>query len=78
MRGQQVGTIPSKVKFRFYNIMVKTQMQLCQEAQRRIFDANRHVMEMINHETNPITKEDLHKLADRFPQRWKKYRTLLD
>ena len=58
--------------------MVKTQIQLCQEAQRRIWEANRHVMEMIRDEHNPLTREDLHKLADRFPERWEKYRTLLD
>ena len=58
--------------------MVKTQIQLYQEAHRRISDANNHVMEMIRDEHNPLTKDDLHKLADRFPQRWEKYRTLLD
>ena len=58
--------------------MRRTQKQLFYEAQKKIAEANRHVMEMIKDPYNPLTKKDLHLLADRFPERWNKYRTLLD
>ena len=54
-----------------------TQKQMYYKAHRKLADANQHVMEMINHPTNPLTKDDLHKLANRFPERWEKYRNLL-
>ena len=58
--------------------MVKTQRQLYEQERARIAAADSHVMEMIHCRKNPLTAEDLHILADTFPQRWEKYRTLLD
>ena len=58
--------------------MRMTQKQLFEQERKKIAEANSHVMEMIRDEHNPLTAEDLHALADRFPQRWEKYRTLLD
>ena len=57
---------------------MKTQKQIFYAEQKKIADADRHVMEMIHNPRNPLTKEDLHKLADNFPRRWEKYRHLLD
>lgn len=54
------------------------QYQLFWKTHDQIATANRHVMDMINCTENPLTLDDLHKLADRFPQRWEKYRHLLD
>ena len=41
-------------------------------------ERDRHVMDMLNCKENPLTREDLHALAARFPQRWLRYCTLLD
>lgn len=57
---------------------MKTQEQMYWESHRKISDRNNAVMEMINCKSNPLTKEDLHELADRFPERWETYRNLLD
>jgi hypothetical protein len=57
---------------------MKTQKQLYEQERKKIADANKHVMEMIHCKKNPLTKGDLHLLADKFPQRWEKYRHLLD
>jgi len=45
---------------------------------RRQAERDRHVMDMINCKENPITREDLHALADKYPRRWERYRILLD
>jgi len=57
---------------------MKTQKQLFYQEQRKIGERDRAVIDMINDPINPLTKEDLHKTADKFPQRWERYRNLLD
>ena len=57
---------------------VKTQIEHFWASHNQIAVANRHVMEMIHDEFNPLTQGDLHRLADAFPERWGKYRGLLD
>jgi len=52
-------------------------MEMYEESRARIAEADRHVMEMINCKVNPLTRKDLHKMADNFPERWEKYRNLL-
>ena len=37
-----------------------------------------YVMELIKDSENPLIREDFHKLAERYPTRWEKYRNLLD
>ena len=58
--------------------MKPTQEQMYWQAHRKTSDLNNQVMEMINCKSNPLTKEDLHKLADRWPERYERFRTLLD
>lgn len=58
--------------------MMKSQKQMFYEAVRRMGIRDSHVMELIHDKDNPLTKEDLHRLADRFPDRWERYRGLLD
>ena len=58
--------------------VIKTQKQIYEQERKKIAEANVHVMEMIKDPFNPLTKEDLHILANKFPQRWKKYKHLLD
>ena len=54
------------------------QTRMFYAAHKQIADQNRHVIELIHDPVNPLTRDDLHKLADRFPERWGKYRNLLD
>jgi hypothetical protein len=54
--------------------LMKTQENLYWEALRKLSEIDHHVMDMINHPTNPITNSDLEKLVARFPERWGRYR----
>lgn len=56
----------------------KTARDYFWQSHARVFGAICHVMEMLNDPKNPLVKKDLHKLADRFPERWEQYRHLLD
>jgi len=58
--------------------MRKSQRELYERSRKRSAAANEHVMDMIHCRKNPLTKKDLHALADNFPQIWEKYRHLLD
>ena len=55
-----------------------TQKQHYWLTHRRICDLNNLVMELINCKENPLTKDDLHRLADRHPDRYERFRNLLD
>jgi hypothetical protein len=52
---------------------MKSQMQLYRESEARVFDQNRHFMEMINNTENPLTNSDLTNLVKLFPQRWGRF-----
>lgn len=52
---------------------MKTQMQMIQEAEQRIFRQNEAFMDMINHPTNPITNQDLERLIARWPERYSRF-----
>ncbi len=52
---------------------MKTQMQMIQEAEQRIFRQNESFMELVNHPTNPITNQDLERLIARWPERYSRF-----
>jgi hypothetical protein len=52
---------------------MKTQAQMFYEAHDRLATRDRHVMEMLRHPTNPLTKADLQRLIERCPERWARY-----
>lgn len=58
--------------------MPMSQKQHFWKAHKRTSDMDKHVMAQINDPDNPLTAKDLHALADLFPERWEKYRNLLD
>lgn len=57
---------------------VITQEQMFYQSQRKLADRDNQIMEMIRDPVNPLTRDDLHRLADRCPHRYERYRKLLD
>lgn len=55
----------------------RSQLQYFYDSHRHIADRHEHVMELINHPTNPLTNKDLAALIERFPQRWKRFEGFL-
>ena len=52
---------------------MKTQMQMFYAAARKHGERDRAFMELRNHPTNPLTAEDVRKLAVRWPTRYGRY-----
>ena len=52
---------------------VKTQMQLYQEAERKLAEANEALMDMVNDPVNPMTNDDLERLIARWPERYGRF-----
>lgn len=57
---------------------MKTQMQHFTEAQKRLFETNEAFMELVNCESNPMTREDLAANIARRPSVWKRFEGFLD
>lgn len=55
-----------------------SQAQHFEIARRRIADADRTFMELVNHPTNPMTREDLAANIARRPALWSRYAGFLD
>lgn len=55
-----------------------TQAQMFELARRRLADANATFMELVNHPTNPMTREDLAANIKRRPDLWSRYAGFLD
>lgn len=49
---------------------MKTQLQMFNESQQRLFDRNAWFIELVNHPTNPLTNQDLERAIARWPERW--------
>lgn len=49
------------------------QLRLYQEAERKLADANRAFMDMVNDPVNPLTNEDLERLIARWPERYGRF-----
>lgn len=47
-------------------------------ATRRAADADRTFLELVNHPTNPLTREDLEANIERRPALWSRYSGFLD
>lgn len=54
------------------------QEQYFWRAHRQVADMNAHIMEMISDSHNPLTSTDLHRLIERFPARYGRFRGLAD
>jgi hypothetical protein len=52
---------------------MKTQYQLYQKAQSKLFDENRAFMDMVNCPTNPMTNADLEALINRNPEKYGRF-----
>lgn len=52
---------------------MKTQMQMFEESQQRLFSAHQAFMDMVNHPTNPMTNQDLERLIVRWPERYGRF-----
>ena len=52
---------------------MKTQMQLYQEAERKLAEANEAFMDMVNDPVNPLTNDDLERLIARWPERYGRF-----
>jgi hypothetical protein len=57
--------------------MPKTAKQFWQEAERHSASINRTFLELWNHPTNPMTKEDLAKNIERRPTLWSRFKHYL-
>ncbi len=55
-----------------------TQFQQYELARRRLADANVAFLELVNHPTNPLTREDLERCIERRPGLWGRYAGFLD
>jgi hypothetical protein len=55
-----------------------TQFQRYEIARRQLADANETFLELVNHPTNPLTREDLAVNIRRRPQLWSRYAGWLD
>ena len=52
---------------------MKTQMQMYQEAERKLADANEAFVDMVNDPVNPMTNDDLERLIARWPERYGRF-----
>ena len=52
---------------------MKTQMQMYQEAERKLAEANEAFMDMVNDPDNPMTNDDLERLIARWPERYGRF-----
>lgn len=52
---------------------MKTQLRMCRDAERRLFERNRAFLDMINDPVNPLTNSDLKRLIERWPERYGMY-----
>lgn len=57
---------------------MKTQKQMFRDAEQIAADRDNTFMELVNHPTNPLTREDLEKNIARRPSLWKRYEGFLD
>ena len=57
---------------------MKTQKQMFYEEQRKIGDKDCLVMEMINHPTHPLTKDELNEMIANRPDLYSRYKNLAD
>lgn len=58
--------------------MKPSQYQLCQEAAKKANARDVAIMEMINDPINPMTKADLKRLIEKFPERYARYAGMID
>lgn len=52
---------------------MKTQYQLYEEAQHKLFDENRAFMDMVNDPVNPMTNADFEALIKRKPEKYGRF-----
>lgn len=52
---------------------MKTQMQMYQEAEQKIFRQNQAFMDMVNDPVNPMTNDDLERAIARWPERYGRF-----
>jgi hypothetical protein len=52
---------------------VKTQLQMCRDAERRLFERNQAFLDMVSDPVNPLTNSDLKRLIERNPERYGRY-----
>ena len=52
---------------------MKTQLRMCRDAERRLFERNQTFLDMINDPVNPLTNSDLKRLIERNPERYGMY-----
>lgn len=57
---------------------MKTQMQMYQEAEQKIFRQNQAFMDMVNDPVNPLTKHDLERLIARRPEKYARFSGFLE
>ena len=57
---------------------MKTQAQLFEESRRNIASVNETFMALVNHPTNPMTREDLAANIARRPALWSRFAGFLD
>lgn len=55
-----------------------TQFQQYEMARRKLADANSAFSDLVNHPTNPLTREDLEANIKRHPELWARYSGFLD
>lgn len=55
-----------------------TQRDHFYHSHRKVSDVNNTFMELVNHPTNPLTKEDLEKNIERRPSLWGRFAGFLD
>lgn len=55
-----------------------TQAQMYYDATRKAADRDCTFMELVNHPTNPLTREDLQANIERRPSLWSRYSGFLD
>jgi hypothetical protein len=55
-----------------------TQAQMYYEAERKAGERDRAFMDLVNHPTNPLTREDLARNIERRPALWSRYAGFLD
>lgn len=58
--------------------MTLTQLQIFELERRKIAALNEAFMELVNHATNPMTREDLESLIAKRPQRYARFAGFLD
>jgi hypothetical protein len=57
---------------------MKTQVQHFEAAHRKIADLNAAFMELVNHPTNPMTREDIEALIARRPEHYGRFAGFID